>query len=100
MQFTPRPELRTIGGVARHIASTENGWFGYCVWHETDGWPADYGEAEYCTEGAIKELLGRVHERTKAYLAIISADSPSPAEVDQIITLPWGAQAPLRWVQP
>jgi uncharacterized damage-inducible protein DinB len=98
LQFTPRPELRTIGAVACHIASAENGWFGHCVWRETAEWPADFSEAEYASVAAINDLLGRVHDRTKAYLAAIPADAPSPAGVDQAIVLPWGPQVPLRWV--
>jgi len=95
LQFTPRPELRTIGAIASHIASAEDGWFLYIVWHETAQWPADL---RCSSVAALKELLGRVHDRTKAYLATISADAPAPSEVDQAIALPWGPQMPLRWV--
>jgi uncharacterized damage-inducible protein DinB len=98
LQFTPRPELRTIGAVACHIASAEDGWFRYVAWHQTPDWPADFSESEYASVAALKDLLGRVHGRTKAYLATIAADSPSPAEVDQTIVLPWGPRVPLRWV--
>ena len=97
-QFAPRPNLRSIGAVACHIASAEDGWFRHVVWHEATEWPPDFSEAEYTSVGAIKDLLGGVHDRTKSYLTTIAADSPSPAEVDQPIVLPWGPQVPLRWV--
>jgi len=97
LRFTPRPELRTIGAVACHIASAENGWLSHIVWRETADWPADFGVSEYTSVAALKGLLGRVHSRTKAYLATISADPPSP-QVDQPIVLPWGPQVSLRWV--
>jgi uncharacterized damage-inducible protein DinB len=39
LQFTPRPELRTIGAVACHIASAEDGWFRYVGTRHLTGLP-------------------------------------------------------------
>ena len=91
--FVPREGLRSLGTVARHIASAEEGWFRYVVTHELDDWPPDFTAGDYPTVESIKALLAEVHARTEAYLETVDA-----ADVDQAIVLPWGPEVTLRWV--
>ena len=91
--FVPHERLWSLGRVARHIASAEEGWFRYAVTSELTEWPAEYTVEEYPTVQAVKTLLTDVHTRTDAYLSTIDA-----ADVDQIIDLPWDSQVPLRWI--
>jgi uncharacterized damage-inducible protein DinB len=87
--FVPRAGLWSLGTVARHIASCEEGWFRHTVMRELPDWP-EYSAADYPTVAAVKALLTDVHARTEAYLEGIDA-----ADVDRPVSLPWGSTVPL-----
>jgi uncharacterized damage-inducible protein DinB len=92
LAFVPRSGLWSLGQVARHIASTEEGWFQYAVRGLLASWP-EYRAEDYPTVTSIQALLEEVHERTLAYLAGVDAVS-----LDRVIDLPWGETIPLRWI--
>ncbi len=92
LTFTPREGLWSLGRVAVHIASAEDGWFRYVVQRQLPGWPGLKAE-DYPTVGAIKTLLNEVHARTDAYLETVDA-----ADLDRIIETPWGESLSLRWI--
>jgi uncharacterized damage-inducible protein DinB len=92
LAFAPREGLWTLGGVARHIACTEEGWFRYVVTRELDQWP-EFSDDDYPTVDSIKTLLTEVHGRTEAYLSAVDA-----ADLDQEILTPWGGSPSLSEV--
>jgi uncharacterized damage-inducible protein DinB len=93
LDFVPREGLWSLGQVARHIASAEEGWFRYGIARAYGEWPPDYPAADYPTVASIKTLLTDVHARTKTYLDILSLD-----DLDRLIDMPWGEQLPLLWI--
>ncbi len=93
LEFVPRQGLWSLGTVARHIASAEEGWFRFAVTRELDEWPADYTAEDYPTVKSVKALLAEVHARTEAYLATVDA-----ADLDRLVAVPWGKEIPLRWI--
>ncbi len=90
--FVPREGLWSLGEVACHIASAEEGWFRYAVLREHDQWPK-IAHTDYPTVASVKELLGTVHARTDAYLASVDV-----ADLDHELTLALGFDASLRYV--
>jgi uncharacterized damage-inducible protein DinB len=92
LKFTPRAGLWSLGTIARHIAGAEEGWFRYVVTGELDGWP-EFAAQDTPTVESVKTLLTKVHERIRAFLATVDE-----AELDRVISAPWGEKFPLRWV--
>ena len=92
LAFVPRAGLWSLGEVARHIASTEEGWFQYAVRGLLATWP-EYRAEDYPTVASIQAVLAEVHERTLAYLSGVDA-----AGLDRVIDLPWEESMPLRWI--
>ena len=93
LDFMPRDGLWSLGTVARHIASAEEGWFRHCVTRDLGEWPADFTAQDYPTVEAIKSLLTEVHARTEAYLETIDA-----GELERVVDMPWGTKLSLRWI--
>ncbi|MFC2037623.1 DinB family protein [Chloroflexota bacterium] len=92
LAFVPREGLWSLGRVARHIASAEDGWFRYVVAGELDGWPR-FGAEDYATVASIQELLAQVHEHTEVYLATLDE-----SDLDRMVSTPWGEDLSLRWI--
>lgn len=93
LQFVPRERLWSLGTVACHIASAEEGWLRYVVTRELDEFPKDYNLEKYPTVEAIKALLSDVHARTDAYLETVGV-----ADLDRMVETPWGNLLSLRWI--
>ena len=92
LDFVPGPGLWSLGTVARHIASAEEGWFRYRVTHEAVGFPV-YSQADYPTVADIKQLLTEVHARTERFLAGVDA-----AELERQVPTGDGISDSLRWI--
>jgi|TARA_Y100000310_G_C20367248_1_gene661800 uncharacterized damage-inducible protein DinB len=92
LEFVPRAGLWSLGHVACHIASAEEGWFRYAVLREYDKWP-QFPHTDYPTVESIKTFLESVHDRTNAYLETIDAD-----DLDRQLSLALGFDASLRYV--
>jgi uncharacterized damage-inducible protein DinB len=75
----------TVGRIALHIASAEEGWFRVIATKERTEWPSDYTLENYPKRDAIKSHLAEVHAKTKAYLATLTVD-----DLDTKIESPWG----------
>jgi len=92
LSFAPAEGLWSLGQVAVHIASAEDGWLRYVIKRETDSWPA-LQLADYPTVESIRALLVEVHARTVAFL-----DTLDEADLDREIEAPWGKRFSLRWI--
>ena len=92
LAFVPREGLWSLGTVALHIATAEEGWFRYVVTGELDEWP-EVNESDYPTVSSIKALLREVHDQTMAYLEALDV-----ADLDRVVDTFWGARLTLRWI--
>jgi len=90
--FSPGEGLWSLGQIFLHIASAEQGWFRYVITSEANDWPADLELSDFSTIAKIKEVLQNVHAKTEIYL-----ESLDEAELERIITAPWGSEFPVRW---
>jgi uncharacterized damage-inducible protein DinB len=95
LDFTPRPELRTVRQVLVHIAEAEEGWFRYVVEQKTKSWDeAKIKKASYPTVASLKRLLTDVHDRTDALLKTLPVE-----ELDGLRQNPWGGSpVSVRWI--
>jgi uncharacterized damage-inducible protein DinB len=93
LHFAPREGLWSLGMIALHIASAENGWFCYVVQKKYEKWPQDYMLEDYPTVAAVKALLTQVHNETEAYL-----ESLTEADLDCVVEAPWGDHLLMRWI--
>jgi uncharacterized damage-inducible protein DinB len=93
LEFRPRENLWSLGQVARHIANTEDGWFGYVAWRKYPEWPPDLTAEDAPTVGSIQARLREAHARTEDFLAPLSE-----VDLEQVIRAPWGDEFPLKWV--
>jgi uncharacterized damage-inducible protein DinB len=90
LDFTPREGLWSLRETVVHIAGTEEGWLRCYTanrWHESPPQAADYPTIE-----SLKALLAREHAATEAQFA-----SNADAALEQVCTLPWGAQVTMEW---
>ena len=92
LDFTPREGLWSLGTVARHIASAEEGWFRYVIGRSLTGWP-EYAADDYPTVESVTSLLAGVHARTEGYLVTVAT-----AQLQQPVKSPWGPEFPLQWI--
>ena len=92
LAFVPREGLWSLGTVACHIATAEEGWFRYIVTGELTEWP-EVDESDYSTVASVKALLAQVHDRTQDYLQSIDV-----TDLDRVIDTFWGAKVSLRWI--
>ena len=91
LQFVPREGLWSLGTVAIHIATSEDGWLRLATEGGLPGWPeARYHAEELTTVPAIKQVLAEVHARTFAFLATIELE-----DLSRIVSLPWDNSATL-----
>lgn len=93
LDFVPRQGLWSLGRVARHIASAEEGWFRYIVTHELTEWPPEYTAKDYPTVKSVKALLSEVHARTDAFLKTLET-----TDLDHVLEMPWDGKLTLRWI--
>jgi uncharacterized damage-inducible protein DinB len=95
LDFTPRPELRTVRQVLVHIAEAEQGWFRYVVEQKTKSWDeAGIRTASYPTVASLKRLLANVHESTDTFLATLPVE-----ELNRLCEDPWGGPPDsVRWI--
>ena len=91
--FVPREGLWSLGSVVCHIATGEEHWFQYYIAGKRPERGSSYDLASYPTVSDLKDLLETVHARTDAHLETLSA-----SDLDQEVSLPWGAKTTLRWV--
>jgi uncharacterized damage-inducible protein DinB len=91
LAFRPAPKYeRSVGDIARHIASAEDYWFQHVV----GGQPhAQFTAEQYPTLEAIKFALADVHQKTLAFL-----DSLTVADLERKFTSPSGNQHSLYWI--
>jgi uncharacterized damage-inducible protein DinB len=92
LEFVPRAGLWSLGQVARHIASAEEGWFQYAVRRQLSAWP-EYTAEAYPSVASIQAVLDEVHQRTLSYLAGVEV-----AGLEHAIDMPWNETIPLRWI--
>jgi uncharacterized damage-inducible protein DinB len=94
LKFVPREGLWSLGTVAVHIATAEDGWLRLAAEPGLPGWPeARYRADELTTVPAIKQVLAEVHERTFAFLATIELE-----DLARMVELPWGETVTLGWI--
>jgi uncharacterized damage-inducible protein DinB len=91
LAFRPAPKYeRSVGDIARHIASAEDLWFQHVI----GGRPrAEFTATQYPTLAAIKTALTGVHRQTLAYL-----DTLTVADLERRVTPPWGKEYSLYWI--
>ncbi len=91
LAFRPAPKYeRSVGDIARHIASAEDYWFQHVV----GGRPhTEFTAEEYPTVAAIKTALAAVHQKTRAFL-----DTLTLADLERTVTTPWGKELSLYTV--
>lgn len=83
----------SVHEIMLHVANAEAGWIRYIAAQELPGWPANYTPKRYPTLADVRDLLGREHEHTMAYLR----EQPDTAYERAVVT-PWGAETTLGWV--
>jgi uncharacterized damage-inducible protein DinB len=91
LAFRPAPQYeRSVGDIARHIASAEDYWFQQVI----SGQPhARFAPVQYPSVAAIKSVLTEVHQKTLAYL-----DTLTIADLERRVALPSGNEHSLYWI--
>ncbi|HEX9796204.1 MAG TPA: DinB family protein [Anaerolineales bacterium] len=93
LDFRPSDNYpRTVGDILRHLINLEQGWIGYVIRRDQEGWP-DERMAELSTVQALRDELQRVHHQTMDYLQTIPAE-----DFNRIVQVPGDGTPKLGWI--
>lgn len=93
LDHTPYESSWTVGRIALHIASAEEGWFRHVVTREYSDWPNHIRPVNYPTVEAIKGILTEVHGSTEEFLG-----SQQELKLAEMVSTPWGEELSLGWI--
>ena len=85
LTHTPYDGGWSVGEIALHIASAEDGWFGTIVMKTYEKWPKNHTMEVYPSIEAIKTLLSDTHAKTMAFLETLTLD-----DLEAVYHSDWG----------